>query len=193
MTEASREVGVVVRRRSIDNPWVDQLWSPVMILDEVPATAPWTELSAEADATTYYAGAASIDLFSAETANYRDNLADGAPRIWVVRRPGRRAGSATKCADPPRGGDVRKRLRCDRYRADFRDRVMVAALSSIPCRHRVPQGRGDRAAAIGACRAAGRMRERDAMVVGRSRSGQNSGAGRSAKEAKQRSQTGCAG
>ena len=59
MTEASREVGVVVRRRSIDNPWVDQLWSPVMILDEVPATAPWTELSTESDATTYYAGAAS--------------------------------------------------------------------------------------------------------------------------------------
>ena len=44
MTEASREVGVVVRRRSIDNPWIDQLWSPAMILDEVPSTAPWTVL-----------------------------------------------------------------------------------------------------------------------------------------------------
>jgi hypothetical protein len=78
MTEASREVGVVVRRRSIDNPWIDQLWSPAMILDEVPATAPWTTLSTEGDGTTYYAGSASIDLFSAETANYRDNLADAA-------------------------------------------------------------------------------------------------------------------
>ena len=45
MTEASREVGVVVRRRSIDNPWIDHVWSPAMILDEVPATAPWTALS----------------------------------------------------------------------------------------------------------------------------------------------------
>ena len=52
MTEVSREVGVVVRRRSIDNPWIDELWSPAMILDEVPATAPWTALSTEADATT---------------------------------------------------------------------------------------------------------------------------------------------
>ena len=56
MIETSREVGVVVRRRSIDNPWVDQLWSPSLILDEVPSTAPWTALSTEADATTYYAG-----------------------------------------------------------------------------------------------------------------------------------------
>src|SRR5712671_4719356 len=92
MTEASREVGVVVRRRSIDNPWIDELWSPALILDEVPSTAPWTALSTEADATTYDAGAASIDLFSAETANYRDNLADGAPRIWVALR--RRDGGA---------------------------------------------------------------------------------------------------
>jgi hypothetical protein len=86
MTEASREVGVVVRRRSIDNPWIDQLWSPAMILEEVPATAPWTALSTEADTTTYYAGSATIELFTAETANYRDNLADGEPRIWVALR-----------------------------------------------------------------------------------------------------------
>ena len=36
MTEASREVGVVVRRRAIDNPWIDHIWSPAMVLDEVP-------------------------------------------------------------------------------------------------------------------------------------------------------------
>ena len=45
MTETSREVGVVLRRRSIDNPWIDHMWSPAMILDEVPDTAPWTVLS----------------------------------------------------------------------------------------------------------------------------------------------------
>ena len=37
MTEATREVGVVLRRRSIDNPWIDHTWSPTAILDEVPA------------------------------------------------------------------------------------------------------------------------------------------------------------
>ena len=47
MMETSREVGVVVRRRAVDNPWVDHVWSPAMVLDEVPATAAWTVLSAE--------------------------------------------------------------------------------------------------------------------------------------------------
>ncbi len=88
MTEWSREVGVVVRRRSIENPWIDHMWSPVTVLEDVPATAPWTVLSSEADATIYYAGAASIDLFSSDTASYRDNLADGEPRIWVALRSG---------------------------------------------------------------------------------------------------------
>src|ERR1700760_2856202 len=91
-TEASRQVGVVLRRRSIDNPWIDHMWSPLMLLDDVPTTAPWTVLSSEADATIYYAGSASIDLFSSDTANYRDNLADGEPRIWVALR--RQAGGA---------------------------------------------------------------------------------------------------
>ena len=86
MTEASREVGVVLRRRTIENPWIDHMWSPVTILENVPATAPWTVLSQEEGATLYYAGAAFIDLFSAETTNYRDNLADGSPRIWVALR-----------------------------------------------------------------------------------------------------------
>ena len=36
MTETSRQVGVVLRRRRIDNPWIDHMWSPAMILDEVP-------------------------------------------------------------------------------------------------------------------------------------------------------------
>lgn len=86
MIETSRQVGVVLCRRTIDNPWVDHTWSPVTLLHEVPATAPWTVLSREQDATLYYAGPATIDLFGSETANYRDNLADGAPRIWVALR-----------------------------------------------------------------------------------------------------------
>jgi hypothetical protein len=86
MTQASREVGVVVRRRTVDNPWIDHTWSPVMLLDQVPATLPWSVLSDEGGTTLYYAGSAFIDLFSSETANYRDNLADGEPRVWVALR-----------------------------------------------------------------------------------------------------------
>ena len=115
MTEWSREVGVVVRRRSIDNPWIDHMWSPVMILDEVPATAAWTVLSVEVDATIYYAGAASIDLFSSDTANYRDNLADGEPRIWVALRhlDGGPELELTKITADPTEGEATFESGCD--------------------------------------------------------------------------------
>lgn len=86
MTQASREVGVVVRRRAVDNPWIDHMWSPVQLLDEVPVTPAWTVLSSEDGMTLFYAGSAVIDLFSAETANYRDNLIDGEPRVWIALR-----------------------------------------------------------------------------------------------------------
>jgi hypothetical protein len=115
MTESSREVGVVVRRRSIDNPWVDHTWSPVTVLEDVPATAQWTVLSKEADATIYYAGAASIDLFSSDTANYRDNLADGEPRIWVAlrRRDGGPELELTKVTADPTEGEAMFESGCD--------------------------------------------------------------------------------
>src|SRR5712664_3810021 len=115
MTESSRQVGVVLRRRSIDNPGIDHMWSPVMILDEVPATAPWTVLSVEADATPYYAGAASIDLFSSDTANYRDNLADGEPRIWVAlrRQDGGSELELTKVTADPTEGEAMFESGCD--------------------------------------------------------------------------------
>lgn len=75
-----------MRRSAVDNPWIDHIWSPVMLLDEVPETPAWSVLSSEDGTTLYYAGSAFIDLFSSETANYRDNLADGEPRVWVALR-----------------------------------------------------------------------------------------------------------
>ena len=115
MTEASRQVGVVLRRRSIDNPWIDHMWSPLMLLDDVPATAPWTVLSKETDATIYYAGSASIDLFSSDTANYRDNLADGEPRIWVAlrRQDGGDELELTKVTADPTEGEAMFESGCD--------------------------------------------------------------------------------
>ena len=69
----------------------------------------------EADATIYYAGAASIDLFSSDTANYRDNLADGEPRIWIALR--RQDGGAelelTKVTADPTEGEAMFESGCD--------------------------------------------------------------------------------
>jgi hypothetical protein len=86
MAQSSRAVGVVVRRRAVDNPWIDHLWSPVMLLEEVPATPAWSLLSSRDGTALYYAGSAIIDLFSTDTANYRDNLMDGEPLVWVALR-----------------------------------------------------------------------------------------------------------
>ena len=91
MTEISREVGVVLRRRGIDNPWIDHLWSPAMILDEVPDTAPWTVLSREHDTTIYYAGAASSSC-SARTRQITATISPTASRASGSRCGVRMAG-----------------------------------------------------------------------------------------------------
>jgi hypothetical protein len=82
MSEA-REVGVVVRRSKVDNPWIDHVWTPAAILEEAPQAPPWTLLSSNEGEDLYYAGAAFIELHPSETGNYRDNLIDGDPQVWV--------------------------------------------------------------------------------------------------------------
>jgi hypothetical protein len=81
-------VGVVVERRKAQSSWVDFLYRPVSVLEGVPAAPPWTQIGAEGELTTFYAGDAVIELHRTETANYRNNLASGAPRLWVILRPG---------------------------------------------------------------------------------------------------------
>ncbi len=83
---ASIPVGVVVERRKAASRWIDFTWRPVAVLSGEPAAAPWTILSEGADSTTYYAGAALIELYRTETGNYRDNLVAGG-QLWVVLRP----------------------------------------------------------------------------------------------------------
>ena len=80
-------VGVVVERRKAESMWADFLWRPVSVLPGVPAAAPWTPLDTEAETTLFFAGEAVIELHRTETTNYRDNLASGAPALWVVMRP----------------------------------------------------------------------------------------------------------
>jgi len=80
-------VGVVVERHKAQSPWIDFTWSPVSVLCGVPETSPWTMLSAGGDGATFYAGAAEIELYRTETGHYRDNLASGAPGLWVALRP----------------------------------------------------------------------------------------------------------
>jgi len=83
----SIRVGVVVERRKAKSSWVDFLYRPVSVFEGVPAAPPWTLIGADGDLTAFYAGDAVIELHRTETANYRDNLASGAPLLWVILRP----------------------------------------------------------------------------------------------------------
>jgi hypothetical protein len=80
-------VGVVVERRKAGSAWIDFTWRTTTVLPGAPAAAPWTPLSADGDITRFYAGAAEVSLHRSETAHYRDNLASGAPSLWVSLRP----------------------------------------------------------------------------------------------------------
>ena len=80
-------VGVVVERRKAVSAWLDHVWRPVAVLLGQPETKPWTQLAGEAHSATFYAGSAEVALYRSETGNYRDNLASGAPALWVVLRP----------------------------------------------------------------------------------------------------------
>jgi hypothetical protein len=41
----------------------------------------------QADTTLFFAGEAEVELHRTETTNYRDNLASGAPALWIALRP----------------------------------------------------------------------------------------------------------
>ncbi len=85
--QAKIAVGIVVERCKAQSPWIDFTWRPVTALAGVPDASPWSVLSEDEDRVTFYAGAAEIELYRTETANYRENLGSGAPMLWVALRP----------------------------------------------------------------------------------------------------------
>jgi len=81
-------VGIVVERRHLTGEWGGIAWRPITIFSDAPDVAPWTPLGGGGGGIArYYAGAIPVRLYSTDTANYRDNLSSGAPKLWVVMRP----------------------------------------------------------------------------------------------------------
>ena len=104
-TERYRLGGVVERRESA-SPWLDRLWQPVGVLASVPDLPAWTLLGEEEGRARFYAGPCELELHRTDTTTYRDNLATGAPRIWIACRvqPGEdRPAVVTITADPAEG------------------------------------------------------------------------------------------
>jgi Protein of unknown function (DUF3305) len=80
-------VGVVVERHKATSPWIDYVWRPASVLEGLPSAAPWTVLDTARETTTFYAGAATVELHRTETANYLSNIESGTPLLWVALRP----------------------------------------------------------------------------------------------------------
>ncbi|MHC2625494.1 hypothetical protein ACVIW2_007526 [Bradyrhizobium huanghuaihaiense] len=99
-------VGIVVERHKAGSPWADFVWRAVAVLPDEPDTKSWTVLRQDGGGTLFYAGSAMVDLYSSETARYRDNLASGSPSIWTVLSPAEGAwpySVAAATADPAEG------------------------------------------------------------------------------------------
>ena len=79
--------GLVVERHKAASPWLDFVWRPLTVLVGVPSALPWTPLGPVGDTATFYAGAASIELYRTETTNYLSNLNSASPSLWVALRP----------------------------------------------------------------------------------------------------------
>jgi hypothetical protein len=99
-------LGVVVERRKAESPWVDLVWRGISVLPGKPEMMPWTVIQEQGGVTFFYAGSATVDLYRSETARYRDNLATGAPRVWIVLAPSEGAwpyAVSAVTADPAEG------------------------------------------------------------------------------------------
>jgi hypothetical protein len=86
MIRDAMEIGVLVERRMLQNPWIDHAWVPNGVLVGVPTAAPWTVLGETAEATWFYAGPFRLEFFSTDTGSYRGNLDSGRPSLWISLR-----------------------------------------------------------------------------------------------------------
>lgn len=84
---ATISVGVLVERSKSASQWADFHWRPAGVLAGVPDAPAWTKLSDDGERAIFYAGAAQIELYRTETANYRDNLHLETPLVWIILRP----------------------------------------------------------------------------------------------------------
>ncbi|QLP97998.1 MAG: DUF3305 domain-containing protein [Rhodoblastus sp.] len=82
----TRMVGVVVGRRKATSEWASDPFvvTPHAVLSQAPALASGAPLGQVGALDLIYLGSAELALWSGETGHYRDNLATGAPRLWVA-------------------------------------------------------------------------------------------------------------
>jgi len=80
-------VGVIVERLKAQSQWIDYVWRPANVLEGIPEIPAWTQLEGNEERALFYAGSAEIELYVSDTAHYRENLATGVPKLWIILRP----------------------------------------------------------------------------------------------------------
>lgn len=93
-TRQSIDVGVVIERRAIDNPWQEYEFSPVAVIVGAPpkdAHEEWQELRRGDDWVHFHAGTLPLELFAGETEGYKKNLSEEQPSVYIVLNPGEEA------------------------------------------------------------------------------------------------------
>ncbi|TCS63459.1 DUF3305 domain-containing protein [Varunaivibrio sulfuroxidans] len=90
---ATMDVGIVLERRRVDNPWVDYRWTANGVLvgrgarAGGNAEADWRVLRQDDDRTHFIAGTLTLELFRRETEGYKLNLSQPVPQVFIVLRP----------------------------------------------------------------------------------------------------------
>jgi hypothetical protein len=82
----SMQVGVVLERRRIANPWQEYAWRPVAVIPGAPEVARPRLLMREGPIELYHAATLPLELFRTDTEGYRYNLSQQEPRVYVVLR-----------------------------------------------------------------------------------------------------------
>jgi len=82
----TQQVGVVVERRKLNNPWQQWSWRAVALAPAIEQAQPWQVLNRSEGWVRYFAGILPILLHRTETASYRDNLGGAEPQVYVVLR-----------------------------------------------------------------------------------------------------------
>ena len=84
------QMGVVVERRPVANPWADDQYLPAGILPHA-APADWLALPAEADDAAgvkrWHAATVPVELHRTDSEAYLENLNTDRPSVYVVLRP----------------------------------------------------------------------------------------------------------
>lgn len=88
--DVSVPVGIVVSRETVDHPWEEIRWRSVGVLLDPPAKAQWREVARGRGYAHYHAATLSLTLTRKCAMNYRVNLANGVPSVYLVirQRPG---------------------------------------------------------------------------------------------------------